>query len=202
MMRHALIALVMITSITGTSVASVPSENTNVHLSLVTNQPVPLKIEREQKNFELALNTKSHQPIKVVRTKQVTIKSGKSNAQITKDRELASQRKGGYVDTRPVYGTIPSDAAYKKWLTDAAKKYGVSSQTYALYRVMMGESGGNPYAQNASGASGLFQFMPSTWRNTPYGGCSIWDAKSQCYAAAWMFSCGRQREWVVYNMYF
>ncbi len=66
----------------------------------------------------------------------------------------------------------------------------------------MGESGGNPYAQNASGASGLFQFMPSTWRGTPYGHCSIWDAKYQCYAAAWMFSQGRQREWVVYNMYF
>ena len=202
MMRNALIALVAVSAITSTSVAPNPSQNNDVRLSLATDQPVPLKIIKPEKNFQLALNSKSVNPIKVVRAKVVKIKPGKSNTELKKERKIASQRKGEYVNTRPVNGTIPSDAAYKHWLTDAAKKYGVSSQTYALYRVMMGESGGNPYAQNASGAAGLFQFMPSTWRGTPYGTCSIWDAKSQCYAAAWMFSQGRQREWVVYNMYF
>lgn len=204
MMRNALIALVMVTSITGTSVASVSVGDSNIRLSLATEKPVPLKIETVKPNFKLALNTKTSQPVRVVRIKQVKIKLGKSNDQIQREREkLAQERKiGSYVDPRPVNYTIPSDVAYRTWLKAAAAKYGVSDQVYALYRVMMGESGGNPYAYNASGASGLFQFIPSTWRGTPYGGCSIWDPKSQCYAAAWMFSQGRQREWVVYNMYF
>src|SRR4029434_1451859 len=40
------------------------------------------------------------------------------------------------------------------------------------------ESGGNPYAVNrSSGASGLLQFLPSTWRSTPQGraGMSVFD---------------------------
>jgi hypothetical protein len=205
MMRSALIALVAVSAVASTSVAPVPSKNTNVNLSLVTDQPVPLKIEKQKRNFALSMNSKSAFPISVSRA-QAKVKLGKSNTQIAREAareaKLASKRKTGYTDPMPVYGEIPSDAAYRKWLKAAASKYGVSNQTYQLYRVMMGESGGNPYAHNASGASGLFQFIPSTWRSTPYGGCSIWDAKSQCYAAAWMFSQGRQREWVVYNMYF
>ena len=205
MMRSALIALVAVSAVASTSVAPVPSKNTNVNLSLVTDQPVPLKIVKEKRNFALKINTKSAFPISVSRAK-ANVKLGKSNSQIAREAareaELASKRNAGYTDPRPQYGTIPSDTAYRQWLKAAAVKYGVSDQEYALYRVMMGESGGNPYAHNASGASGLFQFMPSTWRGTPYGGCSIWDAKSQCYAAAWMFAQGRQREWVVYNMYF
>lgn len=203
MFRSALIALVVFSTI-GTSVSDVPLKNENkISLSLATNKTIPLKVTKEKKSFALKLNTKLASAISVKRAAKVKIKPGRSNNDIAQAKKKAqSARKVAYVPTRPVNGNIPSDAAYKKWLTAAAAKYGVSNQVYALYRVMMGESGGNPYAQNASGASGLFQFMPSTWRGTPYGGCSIWDAKSQCYAAAWMFSQGRQREWVVYNMYF
>jgi soluble lytic murein transglycosylase-like protein len=64
-------------------------------------------------------------------------------------------------------------------------------------RIAKCESGYNPYAQNPSGASGLFQFMPSTFANTPPGraGGSIWDPTANAQAAAWMYSQGRQGEW-------
>ena len=64
-------------------------------------------------------------------------------------------------------------------------------------RIAKCESGYNPYAQNPSGASGLFQFMPSTFANTPPGraGGSIWDPTANSQAAAWMYSQGRQGEW-------
>ena len=64
-------------------------------------------------------------------------------------------------------------------------------------RIAKCESGYNPYAQNPSGASGLFQFMPSTFANTPPGraGGSIWDPTANAQAAAWMYSQGRQAEW-------
>src|SRR4029077_13665734 len=44
-----------------------------------------------------------------------------------------------------------------------------------LWRKAGCETGGtySPTARNASGASGLFQFLPSTWRSTPFARFSI-----------------------------
>jgi hypothetical protein len=50
-----------------------------------------------------------------------------------------------------------------------------------------------------STASGLFQFLTSTWRSTPYGraGISIWSACGQALAAGWMHANGRGGEWAL-----
>lgn len=45
-------------------------------------------------------------------------------------------------------------------------------------------------------ASGLFQFLPSTWASTPYADQDIFDPVANAYAAAWMWSVGRRGEWV------
>lgn len=80
------------------------------------------------------------------------------------------------------------------YIEKAAAKYGADVNW--MKRVMYCESHGNANAYNAgSHASGLYQFLPSTWRTTPYGSQSIWDAEAQVYAAAWMYSVGRAREW-------
>lgn len=51
-------------------------------------------------------------------------------------------------------------------------------------------------AHNASGASGLFQFLPNTWRSTPFGGFSIWSPYANALAAGWMMGpAGRGGEW-------
>ena len=80
-----------------------------------------------------------------------------------------------------------------------------------LLRKARCESGLNPYAINGkpeNGAptdeiygppeksAGLMQFMPSTWRTTPYAGRSIWSAKWNALAAGWMHHVGRGGEWV------
>jgi hypothetical protein len=58
------------------------------------------------------------------------------------------------------------------------------------------ESRMNPHAYNAtSGASGLFQFLPSTWQRTPYARRSVWSAKYSSLAAAWMQHAGHGNEW-------
>jgi hypothetical protein len=50
-----------------------------------------------------------------------------------------------------------------------------------------------------STASGLYQFLTSTFYSTPYGkaGMSIWDPCAQSLAAGWMHSVGRGREWAI-----
>lgn len=62
------------------------------------------------------------------------------------------------------------------------------------------ESRGNPRAVNPrSGASGLGQFLASTWRTTPQGqaGLSVFDPAANRAAVAWMLSVGRGREFDV-----
>lgn len=77
-------------------------------------------------------------------------------------------------------------------LVAAAEMYG--QDPAALYRTMICESGGDPYADNGV-SKGLFQFNPGTFAGTPYSGSSIFDGASQIYAAAWMWSQGRRGEW-------
>ena len=74
-------------------------------------------------------------------------------------------------------------------------------QSYGdMPRVASCETGGNfsPYSKNSSSdASGLFQFMPSTFRSTPYGASeSIWSPYASAMAAGWMWTHGRRNEWV------
>lgn len=76
----------------------------------------------------------------------------------------------------------------------AAKRWRVSFSM--LLRKAKCESGLNPHNYNSSGASGLFQFLPSTWQTTPYRNKSIWRTKWNSLAAAWMHSVGRGGEWV------
>jgi hypothetical protein len=66
--------------------------------------------------------------------------------------------------------------------------------TWAL-RVANCESHYNPLAVNrSSGASGLFQFMPSTW-NANFPGQNIWDPYAQARGALLFYNAGRQSAW-------
>jgi uncharacterized membrane protein (DUF485 family) len=60
------------------------------------------------------------------------------------------------------------------------------------------ESHWNANAVNArSGASGLGQFLRSTWMTTPYASRSVFDAYANHAAVCWMLSVGRAREFEV-----
>jgi soluble lytic murein transglycosylase-like protein len=62
-------------------------------------------------------------------------------------------------------------------------------------RVANCESHYNPLAVNrSSGASGLFQFMPSTW-NANFPGQNIWDPMAQAHGALVFYNAGRQSAW-------
>jgi len=63
------------------------------------------------------------------------------------------------------------------------------------------ESKGNPNARNRQSvwngehATGLYQFLPSTYASTPFGGFSIYNPLAQALAAGWMHAHGRGGEW-------
>ncbi|MFT4037383.1 MAG: transglycosylase SLT domain-containing protein [Thermomicrobiales bacterium] len=78
---------------------------------------------------------------------------------------------------------------------EAAANYGQSPD--AMLRVARCESGLDPYAVGGGGTYyGLFQFVPDTFANTPYGQYEITDAWANANAAAWMWSEGRKGDWV------
>lgn len=66
-----------------------------------------------------------------------------------------------------------------------------SSRVEEALRIMDCESNGDPNAYNPySGASGLFQFIPSTWVSTApkagYAGASVFDPEANVASAAWL----------------
>lgn len=76
--------------------------------------------------------------------------------------------------------------------------YAVFGQSPGLgwaLRVAHCESRYNPLAINrSSGASGLFQFMPSTW-NAHFAGWNIWDPYAQARAALSFYNQGATNAW-------
>ena len=96
----------------------------------------------------------------------------------------------------------PATARRREWserriieiIEDAADRYNQSRR--AMVRVARCESGLDPYAKNPDGPYyGLFQFLPSTWRSTPYRNDDWYDPKANARAAAWMWKEGRRNEW-------
>jgi hypothetical protein len=85
--------------------------------------------------------------------------------------------------------------SYQSIINAASAKYGVSAAL--MNSIIACESGYNPYAQNPSGASGIAQFMPSTFYGSwnIYSSGGIWNAQAQIYAMALKISEGGLDAW-------
>lgn len=78
---------------------------------------------------------------------------------------------------------------------DAFAPYGQAAIDWGE-RVAKCESGYNPRAYNPAGPYyGLFQFLMSTFKATPYGGGDIYDPVANAKAAAWKYGQGGQSAW-------
>lgn len=78
----------------------------------------------------------------------------------------------------------------------AAVAYDVSFDT--LHAKARCESGRSLYARAknpTSTASGLMQFLDSTWASTPYAGFDVFDPYANALAGGWMHKVGRGGEW-------
>lgn len=107
---------------------------------------------------------------------------------------LAAWRQGelpAFTDGNHTWALAPPRPAATAGLPSAA----VSSPLVEC--IIRLESGGNPNAVNArSKASGLGQFLPSTWLTTPLGkqGVSVFNAAANRQMVAWMIANGRATE--------
>jgi soluble lytic murein transglycosylase-like protein len=80
----------------------------------------------------------------------------------------------------------PSTGFVQDLIRQAFGPLGQAAVDWGL-RVAACESGYNPNAYNPGGPSGVFQFMPGTFRGTPYGNQNIFDAAANVNAAAWYY---------------
>jgi hypothetical protein len=94
---------------------------------------------------------------------------------------------------RQLKRTLMTSPSVSEAINLAATVYGNGSLLWSLARC---ESTLDPGAKNASGSSGLMQFMPSTFASTPYGRFSIWSPYASAMAGGWMLAHGRRSEWV------
>lgn len=97
-------------------------------------------------------------------------------------------------DARNARRVLLSRSSVAEAINVACATYGYCS---TLWRKARCETGGtfDPHAHNQSGASGLYQFMPSTFASTPYARLSIWSPYASALAAGWMHEHGRGGEW-------
>ena len=113
---------------------------------------------------------------------------------------LASQQLAAPVAEVRRVGTRvpPGSSEIEQIIRDAAAAQGANADQ--LLRVAYCESRYNPGAYNASGASGLFQFLPSTWAansvRAGFAGASAFDPVAAANVAAWMFARGQSYQWV------
>lgn len=92
----------------------------------------------------------------------------------------------------------------KKTYRDVAYAISLASSTFGvptseLWAVARCETGGtfNPYARNSSSsASGLFQFLDSTWANQGISGFSVYDPVANALGAARIVARQGWRQWV------
>ena len=97
-------------------------------------------------------------------------------------------------DNTGSYKVRHSEQEILQFIAKAAKKYGQSEN--AMVRVARCESVLDPCAVNRSGPYyGLFQYLKSTWKTTPYGDRDIFDPEAQSLATGWMWKQGRKKEW-------
>lgn len=100
------------------------------------------------------------------------------------------------VGTKPAV-PVAAPAEIEAIIRAAAARWGADPTQ--LLRVAWCESRYNPLAYNASGASGLFQFMPRTWAansvRAGYSGASVFDPVASANTAAYMFGNGQAWQW-------
>jgi hypothetical protein len=109
-------------------------------------------------------------------------------AQYAAEQEAEAKAQAA-ADAQAALNNHPPPPPYiAKIIYDAFSPLGARALQWAL-NVAYCESRYHPNSVNSdSGASGLFQFMPSTWSGTPWANQSPFDPVANANAAAWLYN--------------
>jgi hypothetical protein len=116
--------------------------------------------------------------------------------------KVAQARKDDRMQARTIKrlkSSLRKDPTINECIRLATIAYPVFTEARAWYLIEHESlTSGLQFAKNPSStASGLYQFLTSTFASTPYGaaGMSIWSPCAQSLAAGWMHENGRGGEW-------
>jgi len=122
------------------------------------------------------------------------LKQGLAEYQAKQLALAAAQAQAAAIAARANHPPPPPEIA--KDITDAFSPLGPAAVQWAM-NVAWCESRYHPNSVNSdSGASGLFQFLPSTWAFTPYARQSPFDPRANSFAAAWLYHRSGPNQWV------
>jgi hypothetical protein len=122
------------------------------------------------------------------------LKQGLAEYQAKQAAEAAAQAQAEAIAARSNHPAPPPEIA--RDIVDAFSPLGAGAVQWAM-NVAWCESRYHPNSVNTdSGASGLFQFLPSTWSGTPYASQSPFDPRANSFAAAWLYSHYGPGRWV------
>jgi hypothetical protein len=129
-----------------------------------------------------------------VQSWSLELKQGLADYQAKLEAQAAAEAVAAAISARSNHPGPPPDIA--KDITDAFSPLGPAAVQWAM-NVAYCESRYHPNSVNTdSGASGLFQFLPSTWSGTPYASQSPFDPRANAFAAAWLYSHYGPGRWV------
>jgi Transglycosylase SLT domain len=122
------------------------------------------------------------------------LKQGLADYEAKQEAAAAVQAEAAAIAARSNHPAPPPDIAAD--IINAFSPLGQSAVQWAM-NVAWCESRYHPNSVNSSsGASGLFQFLPSTWAFTPYASHSPFDPQYNALAAAWLYSRDGPSQWV------
>ena len=129
-----------------------------------------------------------------VQSWSVQLKQGLAEYQAKQAALAAAQAQAALIAQRSNHPPPPPEIA--KYIYDAFIPQGTRAVQWAM-NVAWCESRYHPNSVNSdSGASGLFQFLPSTWAFTPYAKYSPFNPQYNALAAAWLYKRDGPNQWV------
>jgi hypothetical protein len=136
------------------------------------------------------------QSLQSAQVQQWTSELSQGLAQYQAEQEALAQAQA-IADAQAALNNHPPPPAYiAKIIYDAFSPLGARAVQWAI-NVAYCESRYHPNSVNSdSGASGLFQFLPSTWSGTPWASQSPFDPVANAQAAAWLYSHYGPGRWV------
>ena len=160
------------------------------------NAPVTQRSAYDRSSALSISKAKHTQAVQDAQVQQWTSELSQGLAQYQAEQAAMAQAQAAAAAQAQLNNHPPPPPYIAKIIYDAFSTLGARAVQWAM-NVAYCESRYHPNSVNTqSGASGLFQFLPSTWSGTPWASQSPFDPVANANAAAWLYSRYGPGRWV------